>query len=55
MFECIAKDKMGVPRVYGCDVTPQKAETQCRWELMNYLQRRREMDYEDFTFETGAA
>lgn len=53
MFQINAVDKDGIPRVYGVDKTPRKAETQARWALKEYLLRRREMKYEDFTFETA--
>lgn len=55
MFTCNALDKNNVPRVWGQDKTPQKAETQCRWALKEYLLRRRDMHYEDFRFVTTNA
>jgi len=35
MFQVNAVDKDGIPRVWGRDTTPKKAETQARWELMD--------------------
>ena len=47
-----AKDANGIPRCYGIDRTEQKAETQARWAVKEYVRHRREMRFEDFTFET---
>lgn len=55
MFRCVAKDKDGIPRVWGEAKSPKLAETNCRWELQEYLKRRREMSLPEFTFSTGAA
>ena len=52
MFKCTAKDANGIPRCYGIDHTQQKAETQARWAVKKYVTERREMKFEDFTFET---
>jgi hypothetical protein len=52
MFQCTAKDANGIPRCYGIDHTGQKAETQARWAVKAYVKERREMRFEDFTFET---
>ena len=52
MFRCTAKDANGIPRCYGIDHTEQKAETQARWAVKQYVTGRREMRFEDFTFET---
>jgi hypothetical protein len=52
MFQCTAKDVNGISRCYGIDRTEQKAETQARWAVKAYVKQRREMKFEDFTFET---
>lgn len=54
MFECQAKDKDGIPRAFGVDTTPQKAETQCRWAAMQKVQNGNRWRMEDFTFEAVA-
>lgn len=50
MFQVNALDKDGIPRVYGYASSPKKAETECRWALMEYLKTRRWHKYEDFKF-----
>jgi hypothetical protein len=52
MFQCTAKDANGIPRCYGIDRTKEKAETQARWAVKEYITGRREMRFEDFTFAT---
>lgn len=51
MLRVNAIDKYGIPRVWGEGRTPSLAETNCRWELQEYLLRRKEMRLEDFSFQ----
>ena len=53
MVQVNAVDKDGIPRVYGYAPTLKKAETECRWALTEYLQRRLDMTAKDFTFEVS--
>lgn len=56
MYRFIAKDPNGIPRAWGQDATKEKAETQCRWALKEYLLRgRKDFKFEDCSFEQEAA
>lgn len=54
-YRYVARDYMGVPRVYGEGETKDIAETRCCEELMAYRQRRPDLASAGFSVELDNA